>query len=178
MNKIFTLRCPKENDRQYFSLEKHRYKNNLTVMINDEVVFENINDAEENLPIVMNEQILFDSNSVNTVDLIYNISFGDVKEKTDVSFVFDSNSSICTTYFNRKNFVEGSEKLSNEYLIKLKINNQTHAFDKTFHEGETKNISVQTYVDMDLPITVSLESKKQFLDSDDITYDQLEFEIQ
>ena len=45
-------------------------------------------------------------------------------------------------------------------------------------EGETKNISVQNFVDMDLPITVSLESKKQFMDSNDITYDHLEFEIQ
>jgi len=178
MNKIFTLRCPKESNKQYFSLEKHQYKNNITVMINDAVVFENINDAEENLPIVMNEQILFDSNSVNTVDLIYDISFGDIKEKTEVGFVFDSNSSICTTHFNRKNFVEGSEKLTDEYKITLKINDQTHTIDKSFHQGDTKNISLQTFVDMDLPITVSLESKKQFKNSDDITYDQLEFDIQ
>ena len=61
MNKIFTLRCPKEDNKQYFSLEKHQYKNNLTVMINDAVVFENINDAEENLPLLMSDQILFDS---------------------------------------------------------------------------------------------------------------------
>jgi hypothetical protein len=74
--------------------------------------------------------------------------------------------------------VEGSEKLTNEYQVKLKVNDQTHTVDKTFHEGETKMISVQNFVDMDLPITVSLESKKQFVDSDDITYDQLEFEIQ
>ena len=178
MNKIFTLRCPKETDKQYFSLEKHQYQNNLTVMVNDMVVFENINDAEENLPIVLSDQILFDSNSVNTISLIYNISFGDIKEKTDVNFVFDSNSSICTTKFNRKNFVEGSEKLTDEYQVKLKVNDQTHTIDKTFHEGATKNISVQNFVDMDLPITVSLESRKQFTDSDDITYDQLEFEIQ
>ena len=101
MNKIFTLRCPKEDNKQYFSLEKHQYQNNLTVMVNDMVVFENINDAEENLPIVLSDQVLFDPNSVNTISLIYNISFGDIKEKTDVDFVFDSNSSICTTKFNR-----------------------------------------------------------------------------
>ena len=178
MNKIFTLRCPKETDKQYFSLEKHQYQNNLTVMVNDMVVFENINDAEENLPIVLSDQILFDSNSVNTISLIYNISFGDIKEKTDVNFVFDSNSSICTTKFNRKNFVEGSEKLTDEYQVNLKPPAHIHTIDKTFHEGETKNISVQNFVDMDLPITVSLESKKQFMDSNDITYDHLEFEIQ
>ena len=73
MNKIFTLRCPKEDNKQYFSLEKHQYKNNLTVMINDAVVFENINDAEENLPLLMSDQILFDSDSVNVVNLIYDI---------------------------------------------------------------------------------------------------------
>ena len=178
MNKIFTLRCPKEHNKKYFSFEKHQYQNNLTVMVNDVVVFENIDDAEENLPIVLSDQILFDPNSVNTISLIYNISFGDKQEKTDVDFVFDSNSSICTTKFNRKNFVEGSEKLTDEYQVKLKVNDQTHTIDKTFHEGATKNISVQNFVDMDLPITVSLESRKQVTDSDDITYDQLEFEIQ
>jgi hypothetical protein len=178
MNKIFTLRCPKEKGKNYFSLEKHQYKNNLTVMINDAVVFENINDAEENLPLTLSDQILFDSDSVNSVSLIYNISFGEIKEKSEVDFVFDSNSSICTTNFNRKNFVQGSEKLTDQYCVTLKINDQTHTLDKTFHKGETKKISVQNFVDMSLPITVSLESKKQFEDSNDITYDQLEFEIQ
>ena len=178
MNKIFILRCPKEDNKQYFSLEKHQYKNNLTVMINDAVVFENIDDAEENLPLLMSDQILFDSDSVNTISLIYDISFGDVKEKTEVDFVFDSNSSICTTTFNRKNFVEGSEKLTDDYGITLTVNDQMHKLDKTFHQGETKKVSVQNFVDMDLPITVALESKKQFTDSADITYDQLVFEIQ
>ena len=178
MNKIFTLRCPKADNKQYFSLKKHQYKNNLTVMINDAVVFENIDDAEENLPLLMSDQILFDSDSVNTISLIYDISFGDVKEKTEVDFVFDSNSSICTTTFNRKNFVEGSEKLTDDYGITLTVNDQMHKLDKTFHQGETKKVSVQNFVDMDLPITVALESKKQFTDSADVTYDQLVFEIQ
>jgi len=178
MNKIFTLRCPKEDNKQYFSLKKHQYKNNLTVMINDAVVFENIDDAEENLPLLMTDQILFDSDSVNVVTLIYDISFGDIKEKTEVDFVFDSNSSICTTTFNRKNFVEGSEKLTDEYDVTLTVNDQTHKLDKTFHQGDTKKVSVQNFVDMDLPITVALESKKQFTDSADVTYDQLVFEIQ
>ena len=178
MNKTFVLRCPKDKDKRYFSFEKHQYKNNLTVMVNDVVVFENIDDAEEKLPIVLSDQVLFDPDSVNTVSLMYDISFGDIKEKTDVDFVFDSNSSICTTKFHRKNFVKGSEKLTDHYQVKLKVNDQTHTLDKTFHQGDTKNISVQNFVDMDLPITVSLESKKQFEDSDNITYDQLEFEIQ
>src|SRR6056300_143408 len=178
MNKIFTLRCPKEDNKQYFSFKKHQYKNNLTVMINDAVVFENIDDAEENLPLLMTDQILFDSDSVNVVNLIYDISFGDIKEKTEVDFVFDSNSSICTTTFNRKNFVEGSEKLTDNYDVTLTVNDQTHKLYKTFHQGETKKVSVRNFVDMDLPITVALESKKQFTDSVDVTYDQLIFEIQ
>jgi hypothetical protein len=178
MNKIFTLRCPKETGKRYFSLEKHQYKNNLTVMINETVLFENINDAEENLPVLMTDQILFDSNSVNTVNLIYDISFGNIKEKTDVEFVFDNNSSICTTIFNRKNYVEGSEKLSDDYVITLTVNNHQTLISKEFHQGETKRISVQNFIDMDLPIHIKLESKKAFVDTKDITYDQLEFEIQ
>ena len=33
-------------------------------------------------------------------------------------------------------------------------------------------------MDLDLPIKIKLESKKQFENQSDITYDQLEFEIQ
>ena len=146
MNKIFTLRCPKEDNKQYFSLEKHQYQNNLTVMVNDIVVFENINDAEENLPIVLSDQVLFDPNSVNTISLIYNISFGDIKEKTDVDFVFDSNSSICTTKFNRKNFVEGSEKLTDEYQVKLKV------IPQGFHKFQVLLKILQLYLFLDFEL--------------------------
>jgi len=70
------------------------------------------------------------------------------------------------------------KKLTDDYGITLTVNDQMHKLDKTFHQGETKKVSVQNFVDMDLPITVALESKKQFTDSTDVTYDQLVFEIQ
>jgi hypothetical protein len=178
MNKIFTLCCPKAEDKHYFSCKKHQYKNNLTVLVNDDVLFENINDAEENLPIILQDQIPFDSYNINTVSLLYDISLGDVKEKTEVTFVFDGNSSICTTNFFRKNFVQGSDKLTDQYCIRLCVNGQQHLLDRSFHQGDIKQVSVQNFVDMDMPISVELESKKQFTDSMDITFDQLEFKIQ
>ena len=72
----------------------------------------------------------------------------------------------------------GRKKLTDDYGVTLTVNDQTHKLDKTFHQGDTKKVSVQNFVDMDLPITVALESKKQFTDSADVTYDQLVFEIQ
>jgi hypothetical protein len=178
MNKIFTLRCPKEHGKRYFSLAQHQYKNNLSVVVNDHVLFKNIDDAEENLPITLSDQILFDTQSINVISLIYDIKFGTVEEKTEVDFIFDPNSSVCTAKFNRKNFVVGSEKLTDEYKITLTMNDQTHTLDKTFHQGKNKTVSVQNFMDLDLPIKIKLESKKQFENQSDITYDQLEFEIQ
>ena len=58
------------------------------------------------------------------------------------------------------------------------MNDQTHTLDKTFHQGKNKTVSVQNFMDLDLPIKIKLESKKQFENQSDITYDQLEFEIQ
>ena len=78
MNKIFTLRCPKQHDKRYFSLAQHQYKNNLSVVVNDHVLFKNIDDAEENLPITLSDQILFDTQSINVISLIYDIKFGTV----------------------------------------------------------------------------------------------------
>ena len=58
------------------------------------------------------------------------------------------------------------------------MNDQTHTLDKTFHQGKNKTVSVQNFMDLDLTIKIKLESKKQFENQSDITYDQLEFEIQ
>jgi hypothetical protein len=46
MRKIFSVSCPKEEDKRYFSKAIHKYKNNITVKFNDEVLFDNIDDAE------------------------------------------------------------------------------------------------------------------------------------
>ena len=47
MRKVFAVHCPKEEDKRYFSKALHKYKNNITVKFNDDVLFDKIDDAEE-----------------------------------------------------------------------------------------------------------------------------------
>jgi hypothetical protein len=177
MNRLLILNCPKQEDKRYFSFAEHQYQNNLTVLFNNNALFENIDDAEENLPIVMRHQISFDMHATNTICLIYDIKFGKQREKTDVDFLFDPINSICTINLERKNYVIGSEKLTGDYKITLSINNQKYFLDKDFHKGDLKKLSLQTYVDIKLPIYIELESKKVFEHSDKITYDQIVLKI-
>jgi hypothetical protein len=177
MNKLFILTCPKQEDKRYFSFAEHQYQNNLTVLFNNNTLFENINDAEENLPIAMSHQIFFDMRAINTISLIYDIKFGEQTEKTNVDFLFDPISSICSVSLERKNYVIGSEKLTDDYKITLSINNQKYFFDKDFHKEDVKKISLQTYINLELPVDIKLESKKVFEHSNKITYDQIELEI-
>lgn len=178
MNRILKLFCPKDTDKRYFSWSQHKYKNNLTVCWNNNVLFEKINDAEELLPINLIESIHFDTTTINTLSLIYDITFDQTKEQATVDFVFEPSSSMCTANFFRKNFVEGSEYLTDDYNVTLDINNQVTMLDKTFHEGDTKKLSIQNFVDMDLPIVIKLQSKKVFAQSSEVTYDQIELHIQ
>jgi hypothetical protein len=94
-----------------------------------------------------------------------------------VDFLFDPINSICTINLERKNYVIGSEKLTGDYKITLSINNQKYFLDKDFHKGDLKKLSLQTYVDIKLPIYIELESKKVFEHSDKITYDQIILKI-
>ena len=89
MRKVFAVHCPKEEDKRYFSKALHKYKNNITVKFNDDVLFDKIDDAEENLPI--NKHCVLDimEEVPSTVSLDYDITIGDIKEQSTVEFVID-----------------------------------------------------------------------------------------
>ena len=57
MNRTIRLTCPKEDGKRYFSKADHGYENNLNISFNNNVVFKNINDAEELLPITESKQV-------------------------------------------------------------------------------------------------------------------------
>ena len=174
MRKVFAVHCPKEEDKRYFSSKLHDYKNNITVKFNDEILFDKIDDAEENLPI--NKHCVLDimEEVPSTITLDYDITIGQVKEQSTVEFVLDPVVEMVHTKIQRKNFVEGTEKLSDDYCVTLSVNEHQQSFGKEFHKGDTKTLSYSLPVDIKDVINIKLESKKVFNDDPMITYDTIE----
>ena len=178
MNRTLIVTCPKEQGKRYFSKAQHDYENNLNISFNNTEIFENMNDAEEMLPFSQQRQIEMLMEVPNTLLLNYDIKFSGITEKETVKFIIDPTTNSMTTVFDRKHYVEGSENLSDEYEIKLQINNHVSYLDKEFHEGDNKRVQFVHPVICGNPINIKLESKKTFQDSEDVTYDQIEIRIE
>ena len=174
MRKIFSVICPKEEDKRYFSKAKHKYSNNINVYVNGALKFENINDAEENLP--CNKQGVIDllDDLPSTILLDYDITMDKTKEKCSVEFVLNPMVDMIHTTIKRDNFLEGSENLSDEYQVQLQVNDHVYNIGKEYHEGDTKLIKCNHNVDLNDIINIKLESKKVFKNSKEVTYDQIE----
>lgn len=174
MRKVFAVHCPKEEDKRYFSKALHKYKNNITVKFNDDVLFDKIDDAEENLPI--NKHCVLDimEEVPSTVSLDYDITIGEIKEQSTVEFVIDPIVDMIHAKIHRKNFVEGTQNLSDDYCVTLTVNEHEQIFGKDFHMGETKTLKFSLPVDIKDVINIKLESKKVFKDDPSITYDTIE----
>ena len=78
------------------------------------------------------------------------------------------------TKIHRKNFVEGTEKLSDEYIVTLTVNEHEQTFGKDFHTGATKTLKFSLPVDVKDIINIKLESKKVFENDPMVTYDTIE----
>ena len=174
MRKVFAVHCPKEEDKRYFSKALHKYKNNITVKFNDDVLFDKIDDAEENLPI--NKHCVLDimEEVPSTVSLDYDITIGEIKEQSTVEFVIDPIVDMIHAKIHRKNFVEGTQNLSDDYCVTLTVNEHEQKFGKDFHMGKTKTLKFSLPVDVKDVINIKLESKKVFKDDPSITYDTIE----
>jgi len=183
MNKrTITVICPKEQGKKYFSSKEHHYSNNLNIYLNDNLLFENINDAEENLPITLKKDIEIDYNTVNILKFNYNIKFKyPSKELVDVVYKFepiDNQYHSIKTEINRHNYVLGSEQLDDRYKVTFNINEHTHTFGKNYHQGETKNINFFDKINLQQQgILISIESKKTFENTKNIIFDQIRLEL-
>jgi hypothetical protein len=183
MNKrTITVICPKEQEKSYFSFKKHHYSNHLNIYLNNNLLFEGINDAEENLPITLKKNIDIDYNTVNILKFNYNINFkNSSKELVDVEYKFepiDNQYHYIKTEINRHNYVLGSEQLDDDYKVTININEHTHIFGKNYHQGETKNINFFDKINLQQQgLTISLDSKKTFQNNTETTFDQIRLEL-
>ena len=110
----------------------------------------------------------------STVSLDYDITIGDIKEQSTVEFVIDPIVDMIHAKIHRKNFVEGTQNLSDDYCVTLTVNEHEQIFGKDFHMGETKTLKFSLPVDIKDVINIKLESKKVFKDDPAITYDTIE----
>jgi hypothetical protein len=174
MPKRVTITCPKHPDRRYFSEKIHRYSNRLNIYYNDRMLFPGINDAEEYLPQTFESVLEYDENAINRFRFEYNIKIDTAEEYADVIFQLLPEGA-CNTFIIRKNYVEGSELLDTNYRVDFTINGETKTLDKDYHKGKTHQIKFESkYV---YPLDIRWESRKSFMGSDKITYDEIEFRI-
>lgn len=183
MNKrTITVICPKEQGKKYFSFKEHHYSNCLNIYLNDNLLFEGINDAEENLPITLKKNINVNYMDVNVLKFNYNINFkNSSKEFVDVVYQFepiDNQFHSIKTEIYRHNYVLGSEQLDDNYVVTFNINEHTHTFGKNYHQGDTKNINFFDKINLNQQgLLISVDSKKTFQNVTDTTFDQIRLEL-
>lgn len=174
MYKKLKIIFPKDPDKNYFSFKKQRYVNDLNIFINDALLCSHINDAEEYLPMEIDKEIDLDESVENSIKFQYNMSFGPHKEKVDVTFNLKTNG-VCTTTIYRYNYVKGAEVLDDDYLVTFLVNDCKTLLDKSYHEGDTKDIVFDNYYSY--PLKVRWFSYKPFTDTKSIYWDDIEFRL-
>jgi hypothetical protein len=178
MNRTVRITCPKEFNKKYMSRQYDNYINKLDVYHNAQKIFDNIDDAEENLPIILEKSIVFDN--INVFEFNYDIKFHSVEEQAKIIwslkphhfYLYQSHVQLI-----RLNSVQGSEHVSDDYCITVKCNQHTHSVGKEYHQGQHQNINFEDLIDANGYCCFSVETKKVFDNTSAITYDQLQFEI-
>ena len=133
------------------------------------MLFPNINDAEEYLPLSFESIINYDTAVVNRFRFEYNIKIDTAEEYADVIVQLQPDEK-CKIFVVRKNYVEGSELLDEHYRVDFDVNGKVKTFDNDYHKGRTNQISLE--YDYTYPLDIKWESRKSFY-NDKITYDEI-----
>lgn len=166
--------CPKEQGKRYFDTQLFRYSNSMNIYFNEELLFANINDVEENLPIYLEKEVDINFKVDNILKVEYNIRIGDIVEYADV--VHTINEEEVVTNIVRKNHVKKSNGLTDDYKITFDINNNQTYFGKEYHQGSTKNITFSNRYK--LPLDIQWYSKKQFTFMQGVFWDHIHIRIE
>ena len=184
MNKLIRLTCPKDFDKKYMSLEQDNYINNINIYYNKQKIFQNINDAEENLPITQDISILYDNNIENVFEIDYDIKFYDLNERAKIIWKILPINNLSKIFSKshlhliRLNDVMGVENLSDKYCVTLKINQHTYIIGKEFHQENNRVMTFEDTINTTGYFYFSVETKKVVMNNPEIKYDQLKLEIQ
>lgn len=179
MNRTVRITCPKDADKRYMSMLLHNYINKIDVYHNSEKIFSNINDAEENLPIIKHAEINFVDNQPNIFEFNYYIRFNGVEEYAKIKWSIKPINYLSQSHvqITRYEPVQGSNKVSDDYMITVSTNQHVYHVGKEYHEGASKVINLKDLIDAGGYCRLMVQTKKVFDNTKDITYDQLQFEI-
>ena len=179
MNRIIKLTCPKDRDKKYMSTQSDNYINKLDVYHNTQKIFANINDAEENLPIILEKSIVYNANETQIFEFNYFIRFHAVEEYAKVKWTIKPLNYLHESHIQllQLNQVKGSENLSDDYCITIRCNQHIYELGKEYHQGVNKAINFRDLIDMNGYCCFSVETKKAFKNSPITTYDHLQLEI-
>ena len=179
MNRTVRITCPKDLNKRYMSRQHDNYINKLDVYHNTQKIFTNIDDAEENLPIILEKSIVLDKNIINVFEFHYDIKFHSVEEQAKIIWSLKPINYLYQSHVQliRFNSVQGSEHVSDDYCITVKCNQCTHTVGKEYHQGQNQNINFKDLIDASGYCCFSVQTKKVFDNTSVITYDQLQFEI-
>jgi len=179
MNRTLRVTCPKDPDKRYMSLLQHNYVNKIDVYHNLEKIFSNINDAEENLPLVRETQINFAVCQPNIFEFNYYIRFQGVEENAKIKWSIKPINYLSQSHIQITRYepVHGNEKVSDDYMITIGCNQYVYHVGKEYHQGPSKVINLKDTIDANGYCRLIVQTKKVFDKKEDITYDQLQFEI-
>lgn len=165
------ITCPKEKNKRYFTYKDQGYQNNLSVALNDEIIFSAINDCEENLPIILEKSCELKDNNIVMFD--YDITFHDIiKERSKIFFSIGKDKTV--TEIIRENYVEGVDDLD-EYLITFQTNARVFYIGKDFHNGDQKHLRFDSSTEF--PFYARWSTKKTFKKGQTDWYDDMILEI-
>lgn len=160
---------PKETDRKYFSKEHQGYSNNLSILIDNSLLFSNIDDAEENLPL----EYRADIDLQKTLEFRYDIIFGDgTKESAQITFMFSND---CQVTIHRPNYLIGSEKLD-VYDVKFNLNGTMYHIGSEYHQDDSKTLNLQGALSN--PFQARWSTRKSFVGSQHIYWDDVVLELE
>jgi len=179
MLKTLKITCPREKNKTYMSFASHQYVNKLDIYHNSMKIFTDINDAEENLPIIQEKNIDIALDSLNTFEFRYLIRFDGVEENCKILWQIKPINYLSESHLQliRYHAVKGAEKISDDFCCNIKINQHCYTVGKEYHLGEQKFLYFKDMIDTNGYCFLSLETKKVFKDCVPVTYDQLLFEI-
>jgi hypothetical protein len=168
MHRRLTISFPKDLDRKYFSKEHQGYANNLCVLVDNKLLFSNIDDAEENLPLTYQADI----DLYKTIEITYDIMFGDgTKESASITFEF---SDQCHVHVHRPNYLKGSDNLD-QYDVTFDINGNIYQIGPEYHQGDSKTLDMQGT--LTLPFRARWSTKKSFIGGRYVYWDDTILEL-
>lgn len=158
-NKTIQLHFPKDKNKSYCSFEKHNYYQNLNIYFNNDIIFKEINDSEEKLPILLEKKIQIDEEE-NVLSLFTDINTYEQEEQIDIVIVFKKNGTNLSII--RLNDMENVvNKFDESYEMVIKLNEESKKHTKDWYLNKSYRTDLKSKKTIN-DFNFSIKTKKPF----------------